>query len=115
MNKFNQFSLTPLSFGIGFGVSLAAQADQAAPAHHSTAPIAAATESLSLTPVREIDLTRLLLYCPNQFEQSFPTSGPAQTTWRICWHEVAGNQGLTNPNASSSVLSISANLRARRS
>lgn len=47
---------------------------------------------------REVDPTRLAVICPNQFDQSFPVSGPAQTTWRICWHEVAGNQGLTNPN-----------------
>jgi hypothetical protein len=48
--------------------------------------------------VRPIDIGRLALFCPNQFEQSFPTSGPVQTTWRICWHEVAGTQSLTNPN-----------------
>lgn len=48
--------------------------------------------------LRPIDLSRLLLFCPNQFEQSFPTSGPAQTTWRICWREVAGNDGYSNPN-----------------
>jgi Cu2+-containing amine oxidase len=48
--------------------------------------------------VRPIDIGRLALFCPNQFEQSFPTTGPVQTTWRICWREVAGTQSLTNPN-----------------
>jgi Cu2+-containing amine oxidase len=47
---------------------------------------------------REVDPQRLAAMCPNQFNQSFPVSGPAETTWRICWHEVASNQGLTNPN-----------------
>jgi hypothetical protein len=30
--------------------------------------------------------------------QSFPTSGTAQTTWFICWREVAGNNSTANPN-----------------
>jgi hypothetical protein len=47
----------------------------------------------ALAQVREVDPKRLSVLCPNQFDQSFPTSGPAQTTWRICWHEVAGSQG----------------------
>jgi hypothetical protein len=64
---------------------------------------AAYAEELGLstgTPaqVREVDPKRLAVLCPNQFDQSFPTSGPAQTSWRICWHEVASSQGLTNPN-----------------
>jgi len=42
--------------------------------------------------------TRLQLFCPNAITQSFPTAGPAQTTWLICWHEVAGNNSLADPN-----------------
>lgn len=46
----------------------------------------------------QVDLGRLAAICPNQFEQSFPTTGSAQTTWRICWHEVSGEHSLTDPN-----------------
>jgi hypothetical protein len=38
------------------------------------------------------------LFCPNSLTQDFPTSGTAQTTWRICWREVAGSNSLVNPN-----------------
>lgn len=41
---------------------------------------------------------QFLLYCPNSITQSFPTSGPAQTTWTICWNEVAGTNSLNDPN-----------------
>jgi hypothetical protein len=43
-------------------------------------------------------LTRLRSFCPNVITQDFPTSGPAQTTWVVCWHEVAGNNSIANPN-----------------
>jgi Cu2+-containing amine oxidase len=46
----------------------------------------------------EILTTRLQLLCPYNIVQSFPTSGPAQTTWQICWKEVASNNSLANPN-----------------
>jgi primary-amine oxidase len=37
--------------------------------------------------------------CPgNTLVQSFPMVGPPQTTWRICWREVAGNNSLADPN-----------------
>jgi hypothetical protein len=57
-----------------------------------------ATTLAQPTAIREVDVARLALFCPNQFDQSFPTGGPAETTWRICWREVAGNQSLSNPN-----------------
>src|SRR5215469_8970362 len=41
---------------------------------------------------------QLFIYCPNTITQSFPTSGPAQTTWTICWNEVAGTDSLNDPN-----------------
>lgn len=41
---------------------------------------------------------RFIRFCPHAVSQSFPTSGPAQTTWMICWREVAGNDSLHNPN-----------------
>lgn len=34
----------------------------------------------------------------NGLTQNFPTSGTAVTTWQICWHEVAGNDSIANPN-----------------
>jgi Cu2+-containing amine oxidase len=36
--------------------------------------------------------------CPNQITQSFPTTGPAETTWIICWREVRGNDSKNDPN-----------------
>src|SRR5260370_41570831 len=41
---------------------------------------------------------RFILFCPNAITQNFPTFGPPQTTWLICWHEVAGNNSLNDPN-----------------
>lgn len=43
-------------------------------------------------------LARFQLFCPNGITQNFPTSGPVYTTWWICWHEVAGNNSIANPN-----------------
>jgi Cu2+-containing amine oxidase len=40
----------------------------------------------------------LPVLCPNFIVQDFPISGPAQTTWHICWREVAGNNSTANPN-----------------
>jgi Cu2+-containing amine oxidase len=37
-------------------------------------------------------------WSPNQVVQSFPSSGPTVTTWNVCWHEVAGNDSIANPN-----------------
>jgi primary-amine oxidase len=37
-------------------------------------------------------------FCPNAVTQNFPTAGPLQTTWWICWREVAGNNSIANPN-----------------
>jgi len=48
--------------------------------------------------VAALDRARLELFCPNAITQNFPTSGPAVTTWLICWHEVAGNDSIANPN-----------------
>ena len=45
-----------------------------------------------------LSLTAFRSFCPNLITQTFPTIGPAQTTWLICWHEVAGNNSLANPN-----------------
>ncbi len=45
-----------------------------------------------------VSLDRFFLYCPNAIMQNFPTIGPAQTTWLICWREVAGNNSIANPN-----------------
>src|SRR2546430_14199610 len=36
--------------------------------------------------------------CSHVLTQDFPTSGPVQTTWRICWREVAGSNSLADPN-----------------
>ena len=41
---------------------------------------------------------RFYLFCPNAITQNFPTIGPVQTTWLICWHEVAGYNSIANPN-----------------
>ncbi len=41
---------------------------------------------------------RFILFCPNAFTQNFPTAGPTQTSWLICWHEVAGNNSIADPN-----------------
>src|SRR5260370_554057 len=42
-------------------------------------------------------MTRFLAFCPNAITQDFPTSGAAQTTWLICWHEVAGEDSVADP------------------
>jgi hypothetical protein len=39
-----------------------------------------------------------LQFCPNAITQNFPTTGPAETTWLICWREVAGLNSIANPN-----------------
>jgi primary-amine oxidase len=41
---------------------------------------------------------KVITPCTNMITQNFPTTGPAVTTWTICWHEVAGNDSLHNPN-----------------
>lgn len=43
-------------------------------------------------------LQRLAFFCPSMITQNFPTSGLAQTTWEICWREVAGTNSLDDPN-----------------
>jgi Copper amine oxidase, enzyme domain len=48
--------------------------------------------------ISTVNLDRFILYCPNALTQNFPTAGPAETTWLICWHEVAGNDSIANPN-----------------
>src|SRR5580704_5830680 len=45
-----------------------------------------------------VSLDRFYFFCPNAITQSFPTTGVAQTTWLICWHEVAGYNSIANPN-----------------
>jgi hypothetical protein len=45
-----------------------------------------------------LSAARFQLFCPNAITQNFPTSGAAVTTWLICWHEVAGNNSIANPN-----------------
>lgn len=47
---------------------------------------------------RRFDVARFQTFCPNAITQNFPTSGPAQTTWLICWREVAGSNSIANPN-----------------
>lgn len=51
-------------------------------------------------PVTAVPITPavFLSFCPNAITQNFPTSGPTQTTWMICWHEVAGNNSIADPN-----------------
>jgi Cu2+-containing amine oxidase len=56
------------------------------------APVPVATR----VPIGQI--ARLQGICSNMIVQNFPTSGPTQTTWEICWHEVAGSDSLHNPN-----------------
>jgi hypothetical protein len=46
----------------------------------------------------ELLVRRLTSFCENQVVQSFPTGGPAQTTWWVCWHEVRSNDSIHNPN-----------------
>ena len=46
----------------------------------------------------QILVQRLNFLCENQIVQSFPTAGPVQSTWRICWHEVRSNDSVANPN-----------------
>jgi hypothetical protein len=63
--------------------------------------IAASARHASAQPagsVAGLDRTRFELFCPNAITQNFPTSGPTVTTWMICWHEVAGNDSIANPN-----------------
>jgi primary-amine oxidase len=45
-----------------------------------------------------ITADRFLAFCPTAVIQDFPTSGPAETTWLICWHEVRGDDGIAAPN-----------------
>ena len=52
----------------------------------------AQVSSVSVSPAR------FLFFCQNAITQNFPTTGPAETTWLICWHEVAGNNSIANPN-----------------
>jgi len=59
------------------------------------AEIAIAQPVPSVVP---FSLAQFQLFCPNAITQNFPTVGPAQTTWLICWREVAGNNSLANPN-----------------
>lgn len=53
-------------------------------------------------PTRAIGISviasRFALLCPHQIVKSFPTGGPAETSWRICWNEVAGDDSISNPN-----------------
>jgi hypothetical protein len=37
-------------------------------------------------------------FCPQGIVQNFPATGPAVTTWLICWHEVAGWDSIADPN-----------------
>jgi len=58
----------------------------------------ATASAQEITNRAALRVERLRLFCPNAISQSFPTAGPAQTTWLICWHEVAGNNSIANPN-----------------
>src|SRR5215469_13394021 len=61
--------------------------------------LAAAQGTVATTvPIVNLNPNRFILFCPNAITQNFPTAGPAQTTWLICWHEVAGNNSLNDPN-----------------
>src|SRR5260370_24780823 len=57
--------------------------------------VAGAQPAVSATA---LDMARFQLFCPNAITQNFPTSGPAVTTWLICWHEIAGNNSIADPN-----------------
>jgi len=58
----------------------------------------AASVSGQIRPNVTVNIDRFLFLCPNAITQNFPTSGPAETTWLICWHEVAGANSIANPN-----------------
>jgi len=68
----------------------------------AAALLAAALTQASAQPAAPASVAfnpaRFLLFCPNAITQNFPTSGPAVTTWLICWHEVAGLNSIANPN-----------------
>jgi len=51
-----------------------------------------------VTSVAPVNLAQFQLFCPGAITQNFPIAGPAQTTWLICWREVAGNNSIANPN-----------------
>jgi Cu2+-containing amine oxidase len=50
------------------------------------------------TSIGQLDIARFQVFCPNAITQDFPTSGAVQTTWKICWREVAGNNSIADPN-----------------
>jgi hypothetical protein len=75
----------------------------------------AVAEAQPAVSVTAFNPARFQLFCPNAITQNFPTTGPAETTWLICWREVAGNNSIVNPNAWSSVRSICAKLRTHPS
>jgi len=62
------------------------------------ATLAGVADAQPATTTATLDLERFQLFCPNAVTQSFPTSAPAVTTWLICWHEVAGNNSVADPN-----------------
>jgi len=49
-------------------------------------------------PAAPFNPAQFQLFCPNAITQNFPTAGPAETTWMICWREVAGNNSIADPN-----------------
>src|SRR6516165_9842812 len=57
-------------------------------------------------PAAPFNPAQFQLFCPNAITQNFPTAGPAETTWMICWREVAGNNSIADRMDSSSVRSI---------
>jgi hypothetical protein len=58
----------------------------------------AVAEAQPAVSVTAFNPARFQLFCPNAITQNFPTTGPAETTWLICWREVAGNNSIVNPN-----------------
>src|SRR5262249_36802925 len=50
------------------------------------------------TSVAQFNPAQFQLFCPNAITQNFPTTGPTDTTWMICWREVAGNNSIADPN-----------------
>lgn len=66
------------------------------------AGVCAATGASAATAHRENALVNrpgeLGPVCAHQITQSFPTTGTPETTWTICWREVAGNNSKNDPN-----------------
>ncbi|MDQ6942501.1 MAG: hypothetical protein M3169_08325 [Candidatus Eremiobacteraeota bacterium] len=80
-------------------LTLAFAATPASAQLDSAAQPALSAQAMSRLYAQAVDPDRFSsLMCPRQVLQSFPTSGPPVTTWRVCWHEVADRNSLADPN-----------------